>query len=63
MDKMIRAFRAAQVFGLRIEQRAGFAARKKVMERALARRQALESMRAALDEDTVVLRGNRKDDT
>ena len=35
--------------------RAGFAARKKVMERALARRRALESMRAALDEDTIVL--------
>jgi hypothetical protein len=31
--------------------RAGFAARKKVMERALARRRALESMRAALHED------------
>jgi hypothetical protein len=35
--------------------RAGFAARKKVMERTLARRRALESMRAALDEDTIVL--------
>jgi len=35
--------------------RAGFAARRKVMERALARRRALESMRAALDEDTIVL--------
>ena len=42
--------------------RAGFAARKKTMERAHARRRALESMRAALDEDTAVLpRGNRKD--
>jgi hypothetical protein len=30
---------------------AGFAARKKVMERARTRRRALESMRAALDED------------
>jgi hypothetical protein len=35
--------------------RAGFAARKKVMKRVLARRRALESMRAALDEDTIVL--------
>jgi DNA-directed RNA polymerase specialized sigma24 family protein len=35
--------------------RAGFAARKQMMERALARRRALESMRAALDEDTIVL--------
>src|SRR5580698_6853015 len=35
--------------------RAGFAARKKTMERAHARRRALESMRAALDEDTAVL--------
>jgi hypothetical protein len=33
----------------------GFAARKKSMERRLARRRALESMRAALDEDTIVL--------
>jgi len=33
----------------------GFAARKKTMERRLARRRALESMRAALDEDTIVL--------
>ncbi len=32
-----------------------FAARKKSMERRLARRRALESMRAALDEDTIVL--------
>jgi hypothetical protein len=31
--------------------RAGFATRKRVMERALERRRALESMRAALDED------------
>jgi len=31
--------------------RAGFAARKRVMERALERRRALESMRSALDED------------
>ena len=33
----------------------GFAKRKKTMERVLARRRALESMRAALDEDTVVV--------
>jgi hypothetical protein len=34
---------------------AGFAGRKKTMERRLERRRALESMRAALDEDTIVL--------
>ena len=34
---------------------AGFATKKRMMERALARRRALQSMRAALDEDTVVL--------
>jgi hypothetical protein len=32
-----------------------FAVKKQKMERALARRRALESMRAALDEDTIVL--------
>ena len=35
--------------------RAGFVAKKRKMERRLERRRALESMRAALDEDTVVL--------
>jgi hypothetical protein len=39
------------LFCLFLAGRAGFAARKKVMERALARRRALESMRAALDDD------------
>jgi hypothetical protein len=43
------------LFCLFLGGRAGFAARKKVMERVLARRRALESMRAALDEDTIVL--------
>jgi hypothetical protein len=33
----------------------GFAAKQQVMERARARKRALESMRAALDEDPVIL--------
>src|SRR5580698_8144059 len=43
--------------------RAGFAARKRTMERALTRRHALESMRAALDEERSSLTSETRKDT